>query len=46
MKIDFHTHYSREHFSSLCEKAIKLGLDGLVMEGIPYNEDFSFKKLN
>ncbi len=41
MKIDFHTHYSKEHFEALCKKARKLGLDGLVVEGIPYQESFS-----
>ncbi len=41
MKIDFHTHYSKEHFEALCKKAKSLGLDGLVMEGIPYQESFS-----
>ena len=45
MKIDFHTHYSKEHFNSLCERARKLGLDGLVMEGIPFQESFSFNSL-
>jgi len=45
MKIDFHTHYKKEHFEALCKKAKKLGLDGLVMTEIPYQESFSFNDL-
>ncbi len=45
MKIDFHTQYSPEHFKGLCKKAIQLGLDALVMTGLPDNQDRQYKSL-
>lgn len=45
MKIDFHTKYSKEHFEPLCERAIKLGLDALVMSGLEENKDINYKDL-
>ena len=39
MNIDFHTHYSKEHFEELCKRAKELGLDALVMTGLEENKD-------
>lgn len=45
MKIDFYTRYLPKHFEKLCEKAIRLGLDGLVMTGLPNNKDLQYNGL-
>lgn len=45
MKIDFHTHYVEKEFEGLCEKAISLGLDALVMTGLNDNKDRNYKSL-
>jgi len=45
MKIDFHTHYVEREFEGFCGKARQLGLDALVMEGLPENKDFEINGL-
>ena len=45
MKIDFHTRYNPKTFEGLCTKAIRLGLDALVMSGLPDNHERKYKSL-
>ncbi len=45
MKIDFHTHYRRESFDGLCKKAISMGLEGLVVEGLPRDYPITYESL-
>lgn len=45
MKIDFITKYDEGEYEGLCEKAISLSLDGLVMTELDSNRDRGYKSL-
>jgi len=43
MKIDFNTRYNEKEFEALCQEAMRLGLDGLVMSGLNENRLLQYK---